>query len=244
MRLLEAADYDDLSRQAAGIVLAQVRTKPNSLLVLPTGNTPLGLFRELVGAARSGKADFTSARFVTLDEYAGIGRDDRRRLLLWLRRELFDPIGIADEAVIALDPMAEPTAEAARVEAAITAAGGIDLAVVGLGPNGHIAFNEPGSRFDSRTRSIALTPESIRSNAAYWGSEDEVPRAGLTLGLGTLRESRRLVLIASGAAKAGILADVLDGDVSPRVPATMLRLHPDSLVIADRAALAIGGDRD
>lgn len=238
MRLLKADDYDDLSRKSAELVVEQLRAKPTSLLVLPTGNTPLGLFRQLVGAAKSGEVDLTSARFVTLDEYAGIPRNDRRRLLLWLKRELFDPIGIAASAVHALDPMADPVAEAARIEAIIAEGGGIDLAVVGLGPNGHVAFNEPGSPFDSRTRQIDLTPESIRSNATYWGGEADVPRKGLTLGLGTLRESRTIVLIASGTAKARILTETIEGAISTEVPASLLRLHPDSLIIADHDALS------
>ena len=110
-------------------------------------------------------------------------------------------------------------------------------AVVGLGPNGHLGFNEPGSPFDSRARQVPLTPESIRSNAAYWGSEADVPATAFTLGLGTLLASRKLVLIASGAAKRDILARTIDGGISPEVPATLLRRHPDSLAIADRAAL-------
>ncbi|MCB1488491.1 MAG: glucosamine-6-phosphate deaminase [Bauldia sp.] len=237
MKILEATDYDDLSHKAADIVIDQVRAKPTTLLVLPTGNTPLGLFRELVRAAKSGAADFTAVRFVTLDEYAGLAADDRRRLLSWLRQALLDPIGVGDDAVLAFDPKADPAAEAGRIEAGIAARGGIDLAVVGLGPNGHLGFNEPGSAFDSRTRQVSLTAESIRSNAAYWGSEADVPTTAFTLGLGTLAESARLVLIASGAAKAGILSRMTGGDISPEVPATLLRRHPDSLIIADRDAL-------
>lgn len=237
MKILEAADYDDLSRMAADLVLAQLRVKPSSLFVLPTGNTPVGMFRELVGAAQSGKADFRAAQFVTLDEYGGIPADDRRRLFAWLKRDLLDPIGVDTANVHILDPTAEPVAEAARIETAIAAGGGIDFAMVGIGPNAHIGMNEPGSPFDSRTRLIELTPESIRSNAAYWGSEAEVPRTGLTLGLGTLGESSQLVLIASGAAKTPALARTIYDPVSPEVPATLLRLHPDSVIIADRVAL-------
>jgi len=236
MKLIAAADHDDLSRQAAALVIDQVETKPASLLVVPTGETPLGMFRALVSAA--GGADFSRASFVTLDEYAGIGPGDRRRLLLWLRRELLDPLGIGDDRVIAFDPEAEPVAEAARIEAAIAALGGIDLAVVGLGPNGHLGFNEPGSAFDSRARLVALTPASIRSNAAYWGSEADVPREAFTLGLGTLRAARRLAMIASGARKRAILGRTLRGAVGEETPATLLRVHPDATVIADREALA------
>lgn len=240
MRLIEAADYADLGRIAADIVMAQMRTKANSLLVLPTGNTPLGMFRELIGAARRGEADFSAARIAMLDEYTGIAQDDRRRLYHWIRRALFDPIGVQASAVTAFDPEAEPEAEARRVEERIAGQGGIDLAVLGLGPNGHVGMNEPGSAFDSRTRLVTLAPASIRSNAAYWGSEADVPRQGLTLGLGTLGEARSLLLIVGGAGKATILEQVLNGTRSTEVPATALRSHPACTVIADRAALGCG----
>jgi glucosamine-6-phosphate deaminase len=238
MRLVEADDYEDLSRRAAALVIDAVRDKPESVLVLPTGASPLGMFRELAAAVAAGTADFGRARFVTLDEYAGIGPADRRRLLLWLKRELLDLIGVADDRIVAFDPADDPLPESARVEAAVAAWGGIDLAVVGLGPNGHLAFNEPGSAFDGRARRITLTSASIRSNAAYWGTEADVPREGFTLGLGTLRDARHLVLIASGSGKRDILSRTLHRPVGEDVPATLLRVHPHATVIADRAALS------
>jgi len=241
MKIIETGDYDDLSRKSAGIVLAQVKAKPSSLLVLPTGNTPLGLFRELVKAAKSGAANFGQVAFVTLDEYADIASDDRRRLSSWLSRELLTPLGIAADAFHAFDPRGNPGAEAERIEGVIAARGGIDLAVLGLGPNGHLGFNEPGSPFDSRTRLVSLTPESIRSNAAYWGGEVDVPSTAYTLGLGTINECRSVVLVVSGARKAGILARTLNDAVSINVPATLFRVHPSSIVIADRDALAFAG---
>ena len=242
MRLVAAADHADLSRRAADLVIAQIRTKPSALLVLPTGETPLGLFRELVAAQRAGAADFGEARFVTLDEYAGIGASDRRCLAAWLRRALLEPLGIAEARIHAFDPAAgNPAAEAARIEAAIAGGGGIDLAVLGIGPNGHLGFNEPGSAFDSRSRLVALTPESIRSNAAYWGTEADVPRSAFTLGMGTLLSARALVLLASGTRKAAILARAMEGPVGPDVPASLLRLHPAATVIADAAALSAMG---
>ena len=237
MRVVAVADEAALAAEAAGLVSEQLQAKPESLLVVPTGATPLGMFRALVAAGAAGAIDFSRCRFAILDEYSGIAADDRRSLQGWLGRELLDPIGIDGARVIAFDLAADPASEAPRIEAAIAAAGGIDLAFVGLGPNGHLGFNEPGSPFDSRTRRIALTPESIRSNAAYWGSEDAVPREGLTLGLATLHEARRLVLLVGGERKRSILARVLAGAVGPDVPATILRTHRDGIVIADRAAL-------
>lgn len=238
MKVVETADYDDLSNRAARIVIDQLQAKPDALVVLPTGRTPLGLYNALVEAARLGRADVGAATFLALDEYAGIGADDRRRFFLWLKRELLDPLDVPDQAAQAFDPTADPDKEAARIEALIANHGGIDLAVLGLGPNGHLGMNEPGSAFDSRSRQVELTPETIRSNAGYWGSEEDVPRAGLTLGLGTLGEAGMLVLMASGADKADILAKVLASPVSESLPATAMRLHPNSIILADRAALA------
>ena len=234
--IVEAQDYDEMCRIAADIVVAQLKAKPDSLLVLPTGNTPVGLFRALVARHSKGEVSFGDARFVTLDEYAGIANNDPRRLFSWLKRELFDPLGIAGDRIRTFDVETAPEAEAGRVERAIADGGGIDLAVLGLGPNGHLGFNEPGSPPDSRTRLVELTPESIVSNAAYWGSEAAVPRQAFTLGLGTLHEARQCLLIVSGAAKAQILARALEGPVNPDIPASLLRRHSGATVVADRAA--------
>jgi glucosamine-6-phosphate deaminase len=239
IRLVEASDYTDLSRRAARLVNAAVAAKPDAVVVFPTGETPLGLFRELVAARHAGAFDASRMHVVTLDEYFGIAGDDRRRLFLWLRRELLDPLAIPGAHIDAFDPAAtDPAAEAARIEEVIARLGGIDLAVLGLGANGHLGFNEPGSPFASRARHVTLAPESIRSNAAYWGSEAAVPRDAVTLGLGTIAEARSVLVLASGGRKAPALARALAGPIGPEVPATVLRGHPATTVIADRAALA------
>jgi glucosamine-6-phosphate deaminase len=238
VKLTMAEDSQDLSRKAKDVVVHQLKTKTDSVIVLPTGNTPLPMFRELVAAGKCSPGLFRSARFVTLDEYADIALDDRRRLLSWLKRAFLDPAGIGSHQVTAFDPTAEHQIACARMEDAIASLGGIDLAVLGLGPNGHLGFNEPGSPFDSRTRKVALTAESIRSNAPYWGSEADVPRHGLTLGLGTLREARAIVLLASGAPKAAIVARLMQEPIGESLPATLLRLCPHSILLADQAALS------
>jgi glucosamine-6-phosphate deaminase len=239
VKIIEVADYAEMSSRVACFVVSQLRDKPDSLLIFPTGETPRGLFRELVSLRRKGALDSGLMRVATLDEYAGLARDDRRRLTLWLDRELLMPLGVANERVIAFEPASpDAAAECARVEREIAEAGGIDLAIVGLGPNGHVGFNEPGSPFDSRARLVSLAPESIRSNAAYWGSEAQVPPSALTLGLGTIRQSRRLVLMASGAHKADILSQVIGGSIGPEIPGTILKLHADATIVADRDALS------
>jgi glucosamine-6-phosphate deaminase len=239
VRIIEVADYAEMSRRVAAIVVSQLRDKPDALLIFPTGETPRGLFRELSSLRKSGTLDCAQMRVATLDEYAGLAHDDGRRLTLWLDRELLTPLEITDDRVIAFDPAASiAESECARVEREIANGGGIDLAIVGLGPNGHVGFNEPGSPFDSRARLVALAPESIRSNAAYWGSEAQVPPTALTLGLGTISQSRRLVLMASGRHKAEIISQVISGPIGPEVPGTMLRLHSDATIVADRDALS------
>lgn len=236
MQRLIATDYDDLSRRTADLVLAALAAKPTSLFVFPTGATPLGMFRLLVADARAGRADFSRAAFAVLDEYAGLAPGDRRSLTAWLRKELLDPIGVAPSSLLAFDSQGAADREGARMEAAIAARGSIDLAIVGLGPNGHLGFNEPGTAFDTRSRLATLAPASIRSNAAYWGSEADVPSQGFTLGLGTLLGSRRLVLMVSGAHKADILARVLSSPATPDLPATIVHRHPAGTVLADRSA--------
>jgi glucosamine-6-phosphate deaminase len=237
VKLIKAKDHEDLGRKARDLVVRQLRTKPASLIALPTGNTPVPMFRELAAAARADPLLFHQARFVTLDEYADIAADDRRRLLSWLHREFTGPAGIDPQRITAFDPTADHVTECARMEDAIEDWGGLDLAVLGLGPNGHIGFNEPGSSFASRTRKVVLAAESIRSNASYWGSEAEVPRSGLTLGIGTLREARSVLLLASGAGKAMIVSRLLEDPVSEVLPASVLRLCPNSTLLADFAAL-------
>jgi glucosamine-6-phosphate deaminase len=239
MKIEAVEDYESLSRRAASLFIAAAKARSDSVCVLPTGKTPEGLFRALVDAHRRGEADFSRLRFVILDEYTGIDPDDRRSLYQWLRLELLDQLGISSRRVAAFNPSAtDLDAEAARIEAVISDWGGIDLAILGLGPNGHIGFNEPGSAPDGRTRRIVLTQESIVSNARYWGSEADVPRFAFTLGIGTLLEARSITLMVSGEMKAGILAKALEGPVGPDVPASLLRSHPDFTVLADRAALS------
>jgi glucosamine-6-phosphate deaminase len=238
MKLIEAEDSNDFARKATELVVGQLKSKPNSLIALPTGNTPVPMFRKLV--SRGDASLFRNARFVTLDEYSGIDVDDRRRLLSWLHRELLGPAGIGSHQLIAFDPTADHEVECARIEDAITSWGGLDLAVLGLGPNGHLGFNEPGSSFESRTRKVALTQGSIESNAPYWGSQADVPRYGLTLGLATLREARCILLLASGAGKAEIVARLMNEPIGAALPATILRLCPHSIFLADRAALSAG----
>jgi glucosamine-6-phosphate deaminase len=225
-------EYESLCAGVADAVVEQLRHKPKSVLVFPTGNTPLGLFRRLVERHRSGHLRFDQAHVVILDEYAGLVANDPRSLTGWLTRELLGHINIPSARVHGFDNGPDV------LEKKIKTLNGVDLAILGLGPNGHLAFNEPGSAYDSRARRIDLTPESITSNAAYWGSEDRVPRQGLTLGLGTLSEARSLILMVSGEAKRNILSSTLNDNVSPANPATMLRNLDQAHLFVDEKAFS------
>ena len=236
--MITAKTPDDFSALAAGRFLATLENMPRPLIALPTGNTPLGLYRELA-AHHTGRRDlWDRARFITLDEYLNLPPDDPRLFYNWLAREFFDPLGIPPENRIRMRSNApEPDREAARIQSIIDDHGGIDMALLGLGENGHLALNEPGSAFDSKTRMVALTPETVQSNARYWGDPSRVPRTAITLGLYDITRARSVILLVTGAHKAGILKRVLHGPVTPDIPATCLRTIDTATVIADGLAL-------
>jgi glucosamine-6-phosphate deaminase len=234
-------DYDAMSAEAARIVADAVQANPALVLALPTGGTPLGMFKSLIAKVEAGTVDFARTQFFCLDEYAGVTPDDPNSLTGWLFRSFMDPARVPREN-IHMVPSSEPDPEAAakNYEAALIALGGLELAVLGLGPNGHIAFNEPGSAADSRTRLLDLTQESIDQSAAYWAPGSPVSTTAMTMGVATLLEARRIVLIVSGAGKAEILRRALEDAPSADVPASWLQLVPEkTLVIADEAAAAL-----
>ena len=237
LQLILADDYQDMSRRAAGLVgdILEPLAAPN--VILPTGNTPLGMYRELAADVAAGALDLSRLRLFQLDEYAGIDSDDWRCLAAWLKRSFLEGLNIPAGAVTNFNPSAgDRVQEARRMERAIEAAGDIDFQLLGLGLNGHVGFNEPGSAPDAATRVVELSAESVRSNACYWGDASVVPRQAYTLGLKVLSQARRTLLLVGGSAKADILAAVLEGPITPRVPATFLRLLDGVTVIADRAA--------
>ena len=235
------ADYDAMSAEAARIVADAVRANPALVLALPTGGTPLGMFKALIAMVESGKVDFAQTQFFCLDEYAGVTPDDPNSLTGWLFRSFMDPARVPRENIHTVPSSApDPVTAAESYEAELAALGGLELAVLGLGPNGHIAFNEPGSTADSRTRLLNLTQESIDQSAAYWAPGTPVSTTAMTMGVATLLEARRIVLIVSGSGKAEMLRRALDDAPSADVPASWLQLVPEkTLVIADEAATAL-----
>ena|SRR5579883_3210481 len=236
-RLIVAPDYGVMSRQAAGIVAEAIRAQPDLALGLATGGTPLGLYAELARLHREEGLDFSRVRVFHLDEYAGLSADHPQSYRRYLRDNLLRHVNVDEKNVHFIDGTAgDLEAEAARYEALIKQSGGIDLQILGIGSNGHIGFNEPGSAFDSRTRAVDLAPSTIRDNARFFDDPAQVPRRAVSQGIGTILEARRVILLANGAGKRQAVRAALSGPVGPRLPASALRAHPGVVVLADPAA--------
>ena len=207
-------------------------------VVLPTGSTPLGLYRELITHHAHRRDLWDRVHYVALDDYAGLAPDDRRLFSNWLDRDILGPLSIPPSHRTIFNSAApDSSAECARMDALLDQ-GGIDIAVLGLGTNGHIGFNDPGSAFDAHTRLIHLSVDSLAANAAYWGGLDHVPHTAYTLGLGHIMQARETILLVQGSHKAGILQRTLHDPVSPALPATALRRMRNVTIIADQAAMS------
>ncbi|WP_243059509.1 glucosamine-6-phosphate deaminase [Nocardioides sp. SR21] len=223
---------------AADAVEALVRANPAAVLGLATGSSPLPTYQELIRRHESGTGpSYDGVRCFTLDEYIGLPAGHPETYRETIFRELTDGLGIARERVASPDA-SDPRTAGARYEEAIVAAGGVDLQVLGIGSDGHLAFNEPGSSLASTTRIKTLTARTREDNARFFGSADEVPQHVLTQGLGTILRARHLVLLASGAGKAAAIAAAVEGPLSATCPASVLQLHPHATVLIDDAAAA------
>jgi glucosamine-6-phosphate deaminase len=238
MQLITLPNEELVDEVAALAVATVIRTQPNSSIVPAAGNTPMGTYRCLAAMRRQGALETKDLRIFQLDAYLGLAPDDPRSLRGWIRTTFLDPLDIDPENFTALPGDAGDPLRACRTyHDAVLRAGGFDLAILGLGPNGHLGFNEPPSTSGATTRIVSLTPESVRSNAVYWGDEDRVPKQALTAGLDLLLASRQILLIVKGAHKRKILHATLYGAIDPAVPASFLQKRPDVTVVADRAAV-------
>lgn len=208
-----------------------------AVLGLATGSSPVPAYTELIRRHREEGLSFAGSRAFLLDEYVGLPADHEQSYHRFIRENFTAHIDIDDAAVLSPDgATSDPVAEAASYDRRIREAGGVDLQILGIGSNGHIAFNEPGSSLASRTRVVGLTRSTIEDNARYFSSASEVPVRALSQGLGTILEARRIVLTASGAGKAAAVAQLAEGAISARWPATALQMHPDVVVVVDEAA--------
>jgi glucosamine-6-phosphate deaminase len=237
MEVIIKKDYDDVCAEAAGII-QEAWTQENALVIgFATGNTPLGLYKKLVEVYNQGGIDFASVRAFNLDEYVGLEESHPQSFAHYMDHHLFRQVNIKKENIFRLGGRpADIEAHCRAYERQIRDVGGIDIQILGIGKNGHIAFNEPGSSLASRTRLKILTPETVKANRPYFQDESEVPRFCLTMGIGTILETKSVLLLASGKEKAEIVARAAEGPVTASVPASALQLHARAKFIVDEAA--------
>lgn len=240
MRIYKAADYKDMSRKAANIISAQIILKPDCVLGLATGSTPVGIYKQLIEWYKKGDLDFSAVRTVNLDEYKGLAPENRQSYHYFMKENLFDQVNVSPNNTYLPDGM-QPNSEAEcnRFNELIERLGGIDLQLLGLGHNGHIGFNEPGEAFEKGTHCVALTESTIEANSRLFGEGETVPRYAYTMGIRTIMLAKKILLAVSGGDKAEILAKALTGPITPSVPASILQMHPDFTVVADTEAAAL-----
>ncbi len=239
MRIYAAKDYQAMSRRAADIIAAQVVMKPECVLGLATGSTPIGAYQELVARHKRGELSFGEVTTVNLDEYRGLAPTHDQSYRYFMQTNLFDHVDVRREYTFVPDGLAQdPQKECEAYDERVKALGYADLQLLGLGRNGHIGFNEPGDSFVVPTHVIDLTDSTIDANARFFASRDEVPRQALTMGIGVIMHARKILVVASGADKADAVLGMVKGPVTPQMPASILQLHPDVTLVADEAALS------
>ena len=239
MKIYKAKDYKDMSRKAANIISAQVIMKPNCVLGLATGSTPIGTYDQLVEWYNKGDLNFSEVTTVNLDEYKGLPRTNDQSYYYFMHQHLFDRVNIDPERTNVPNGM-EPDAEkeCGRYEELIRSLGGVDLQLLGLGHNGHIGFNEPGEAFEKETHCVDLTESTIEANKRFFASADDVPKQAYTMGIKTIMQAKKILIVVNGENKADIVERAFFGPVTPEVPASILQLHNDVTLVGDEAALA------
>lgn len=239
MNIYKAKDYKDMSRKAANIISAQVIMKPNCVLGLATGSTPIGTYDQLVEWYNKGDLDFSEVTTVNLDEYKGLPRTNDQSYYYFMHQHLFDRVNIDLERTNVPNGM-EPDAEkeCGRYEELIRSLGGVDLQLLGLGHNGHIGFNEPGEAFEKETHCVDLTESTIEANKRFFASADDVPKQAYTMGIKTIMQAKKILIVVNGENKADIVERAFFGPVTPEVPASILQLHNDVTLVGDEEALA------
>lgn len=239
MRIYETANYEEMSRKAANILSAQVISKPDSVLGLATGSTPIGMYDQLVKWYNKGDVDFSEVKTVNLDEYKGLARDNDQSYYYFMHKHLFDRVNInPDNTNVPDGTQMDSEKECARYEKLIESMGGVDIQLLGIGRNGHIGFNEPDNCFAKTTHCVDLTESTIEANKRFFASADDVPRQAYTMGIGTIMKAKKILLIVNGEDKADALAKAVYGPVTPEVPASILQFHNDVVIVADQAALS------
>ncbi len=239
MRVYCAADYNHASRAAANIISAQVIMKPDCVLGLATGSTPVGTYEELIRRYEQGDLDFSRVHSINLDEYRGLAGDNDQSYRYFMNTHLFDSINIDKKNTYVPDGLEPDSEKACRdYEEIIKAHGGVDLQILGLGHNGHIGFNEPGSTFEKETHCVTLSETTRQANARFFSSMDEVPTEAYTMGIGSIMQAKKIVVIVTGEGKREIVKKAFLGPITPEVQASVLQLHNDVILVGDEAALA------
>ena len=239
MKIIVTKNYDDMSRKAANIISAQIISKPNCVLGLATGSTPIGTYDNLIDRYQKGDLDFSQVSTVNLDEYRGLDHENDQSYYYFMMNHLFKHVNIDVEKTHVPDGT-EPDSDKAcsDYEAIVESYNGVDLQLLGLGHNGHIGFNEPADEFSKTTNCVDLTESTIQANARFFEKIEDVPTQAYTMGIGTIMSAKKILVVVSGEDKAEILNKVINGPITPQVPASILQLHPDVTIVADEAALS------
>ncbi len=229
--------YEELSAYAANMVASELNSKSHYILGLPTGGTPVGMYKEIANLYNKGVIDFSDVTTFNLDEYLGLTRDHDQSYYYFMNENLYSKVNLKPENINIPNGCAEDiNAEAAAYDEKILEKGGIDLMILGIGPNGHIGFNEPDEVLLSDTHTVDLTKETIEANARFFDSIDDVPRRAITMGVGSILKAKKILMLISGANKKEITKKLFSGEISTSNPASLLLLHPSVTVLVDKAA--------
>ena len=239
MKVYIGKNYDEMSRIAANVLSAQVMMKPDCVLGLATGSTPIGTYKVLIERCAKGDLDFSQVKSINLDEYVGLSGEHDQSYRYFMNTNLFDHINIDKANTNVPNGLAEDVdAECDRYNQVINTLGPIDIQVLGMGHNGHIGFNEPDDHFPLETHKVDLAQSTIDANARFFASADEVPRQALTMGIKTIMQAKAVLVVVNGEGKAEIVKKAFSGPVTPQVPASILQMHPNVILVGDEAALS------
>lgn len=239
MKIYCGKDYEEMSRKAASLISAQINMKPDCVLGLATGSTPIGTYQHLIKWYQEGILDFSEVTTVNLDEYKGLSGDNEQSYRYFMNTNLFDHVNIDKKNTYVPNGMESDSQKACDdYNAVIDRVGGIDLQLLGLGHNGHIGFNEPSNEFDKVTHCVDLTASTIEANKRFFEKEEDVPRQAYTMGIQNIMMAEKVVIVVSGKDKAEIVAKAFAGPITPQVPASVLQLHKDVILVGDEAALS------
>ena len=240
MRVYVGKDYEEMSRIAANVLAAQVTMKPDCVLGLATGSTPIGTYKELIRRYENGDLDFSQVKSINLDEYVGLSGEHDQSYRYFMNTNLFNHINIDKANTNVPNGLAEDVdAECDRYNEVINTLGPIDIQVLGMGHNGHIGFNEPSDIFELETHKVELAQTTIDANARFFASADEVPRQALTMGIKTIMQAKAVLVVVNGIGKAEIVKKAFAGPVTPQVPASILQMHPNVILVGDQEALSL-----